>query len=422
MKTADGGWKWIPTSGKVWEWDEDRNPTRMVGIHIDIDYRVRTEEQLKQALLKAEESDRLKSAFLANMSHEIRTPMNGIIGFLDLLENENMPPAQRRDYMSIIRNSSNQLLEIVNDIVDISKIEAGQVNIRPSSFDIVDMINDIRVQYLPVVKDKNLWFKTDISFEGSDRQIVADQTKLRQVISNLVSNAIKFTSSGGLKVSCSKSDGYYLFTVSDTGTGVPADMQSRVFDRFIQADMGLSRLQEGTGLGLAISKAYVEKMGGRIWLDSQERRGSDFHFTIPVASMKDLSGKSKKSVVADEPGEGVILIVEDEIYNFLFVEQILQNYGMKVLHAENGSEAVEIVKTNSHIGMVLMDIRLPGIDGYQATKLIKEARPGLPVIALTALALSGDRERALEAGCDDYLKKPVLREELLQVVDRIFKR
>ncbi len=421
MLTSDNKWKWILASGKVWEWDKENNPVRMVGIHVDIDYRVRIEEQLKQALLKAEESDRLKSAFLANMSHEIRTPMNGIIGFLELLASDNLAPQQRTEYMNIIRSSSIQLLNIVNDIVDISKIESGQISIHETFFDIVHLLERLEKQYKPGLEEKDLYFNIYCSLEEEERRLKTDQTKLQQVLSNLISNAIKFTNDGGLELSCSRKDKYIEFCLSDTGMGIPENIQSMVFDRFVQAEPELSRIHEGTGLGLSICKAYVEKLGGKIWLESSPGKGSRFFFTVPLdlSAPELIEGDDYKENEEALKGN-LILVVEDEIYNYLFVEQVLQNRGLRVLHSQDGLEAVEHVKENKDIGMVFMDIRLPGIDGYEATKRIKEIRPDLPVIALTALALSGDRVKAIEAGCDDYIKKPVLSDELLAVVDKIF--
>ncbi len=423
MLTSEKQWKWILASGKVWEWDEDHKPVRMVGIHVDIDYRIRIEEQLKQALIKAEEGDRLKSAFLANMSHEIRTPMNGIIGFLDLLENDSISVQQRNEYMNIIRSSSIQLLNIVNDIVDISKIESGLITIHETSFDIKQLLGEIEMQYKPGLEEKNLYFKMNCTLDEKDRRLTTDHTKLRQVFVNLISNAIKFTNDGGIQLSCLRSDKFIEFCIADTGMGIPANIQNRVFDRFVQADPGLSRIQEGTGLGLSICKAYVEKLGGRIWLESSPNKGSKFFFTIPVEpSENTVEENIEEESIVDDSNDRLIMVVEDEIYNFLFVEQVLKNEGLRVLHAENGIKAIDMVKENPEIGMVFMDIRMPGIDGYESTMRIKKIRPDLPVIALTALALSGDREKAIESGCDDYLKKPVLKDELLAIVNKIFDR
>ncbi len=421
MLTSENQWKWILASGKVWERDKDNNPVRMVGIHVDIDYRVRIEEQLKQALLKAEESDRLKSAFLANMSHEIRTPMNGIIGFLDLLESDNISVQHRNEYMNIIRSNSVQLLNIVNDIVDISKIESGLITVHKTWFDLLPLLDEIEMQYKPGIEQKHLYLKTDCRLEERDREINTDHTKLRQVLSNLISNAIKFTNKGGILLRCERIDRFIEFCVADTGMGIAVDIQNKVFDRFVQADPGLSRIQEGTGLGLSICKAYVEKLGGKIWVESSPGKGSKFFFTIPVDASEDpLLDSPEKEIFTDDLQERLVLVVEDEIYNFLFVEQVLQNKGIKVVHAENGLKAIDLIKDNTNIAMVFMDIRMPGIDGYETTRRIKRIKPDLPVVALTALALSGDREKAIESGCDDYLKKPILRDELLAIIDKVF--
>jgi PAS domain S-box-containing protein len=419
LKTFDNKWKWVLTAGKVWEWEEDE-PIRMVGIHIDIDSRVGMEERLKMAIRKAEESDRLKSAFLANMSHEIRTPMNGIIGFLDLLEKGNVTEEQRFEYMDIIRNSSRQLLFIVNDIVDISKIEADQIDINDTETDINILFNELVTHYKSALSRRNITISGKVDRPVNNIMVIADQTKLRQILTNLVSNAVKFTTEGFISIKCSKKGDYLEFIVEDTGSGIPESLHGPIFERFRQAENGLSRIKEGTGLGLAICKAYVEKMGGKIWLESEIGKGTRFYFTVPYKSnekeTKTIGKESSESQIIES--KGVVLVVEDELYNFLFAEQALRNHGFEILHAETGDKAIEFVKAHPDISIVLMDIRLPDIDGYEITRKIKQLRPALPVVALTALALSGDREKAFEAGCDDYLKKPIHKEQLISVVRR----
>ncbi|TFH38874.1 MAG: PAS domain S-box protein [Bacteroidia bacterium] len=418
LRTAGGGWKWVLAAGKVFERSDDGTPVRMVGIHTDIDYRIKMEEQLNQAKNRAEESDRLKSSFLANMSHEIRTPMNGIIGFLDLLESSDLTPEQRNNYMSIVRKSSNQLLNIVNDIIDISKIEADQVTINESVVDLSALMDEMLVNYTSILAGSRVSISTRCMIGFSNTKILTDSSKVTQVLSNLVSNAIKFTSEGKITIVCEEKNGFIEFCVEDTGSGIEPSFIDAIFERFRQAEIGYSRKQEGTGLGLAISKAYVEKMGGRIWVESVQGKGSRFFFNIPA-----------RFIIKNEVAEAIpplktggkdvwVLVVEDELYNFMLVDRLLKSQGFNVIRAEDGDSAISMVESGTGISIVLMDIRLPGMDGYEATRRIKSINPGIPVIALTALALSGDREKAIEAGCDDYLRKPILKELLFKIMEK----
>jgi hypothetical protein len=281
LRTADGRWKWILAAGKVFEWADDESPVRMVGIHTDINDRVLMEEQLKVAKVKAEESDRLKSAFLANMSHEIRTPMNGIIGFIDLMDDDDLSMEQRKEYMTIVRKSTSQLLNIVNDIIDISRIEAGQIIVQLSDFNLSELFDEISGNYSSLLSGGDITFISECNIGESDINIKCDPTKLKQVLTNLISNAIKFTSKGIITVTCELVDEMIQFCVKDTGTGIEPEFHQTVFERFRQANNSSSRKFEGTGLGLSISKAYVEKMGGKIWLESVPGVGSSFYFNIP---------------------------------------------------------------------------------------------------------------------------------------------
>ncbi|MBS0011111.1 MAG: response regulator [Bacteroidales bacterium] len=417
MKSADNGWKWMLAAGKVCEWSGDK-PRRMVGIHTDIDYRVKMEEELRQAIIRAEESDKLKSAFLANMSHEIRTPMNGIIGFMDLMVSPDTTQKQRKEYSEIIRKSSQQLLEIVNHVLDMSKIEAGQIDIIESLVDLKKMMNELRNKYSGIIKE-GVRFRLEHSGAGITDNILSDQAKLYQIFSNLLSNSAKFTSSGEISLAYSLEGDMLKFYVRDTGEGIDPSFHEVIFDRFRQVEVRPVGLIGGTGLGLSICKAYVEKMGGEIWLESEKGKGSVFYFTIPYKPVeyrkKDI-GTSTKGGSKGKGMEGIILVVEDELYNYLFAEYVLKGRGYQVIHAESGLKAIDYVKLYPEIKLVIMDIRLPDITGYEVTSEIKKLRPELPVIALTALALAGDRESALDAGCDDYLKKPITKENLIESV------
>ncbi len=418
MKTAAGEWKWILASGKLCEWN-GKKPKRMVGVHTDIDYRIKMEEQLKEAMNKARESDKLKSAFLANMSHEIRTPMNAIIGFLDLMEFGGTTELQRKEYNSIIKSSARQLLDIVNDIVDMSKIEAGQIDIFESALDIRNMFGELAAQFKSSLND-GVKIAIQPAPEGVEESIMTDQSKLRQILTNLLSNAVKYTVHGEISLGYLLLDGMLQFYISDTGEGIDPDNHELIFERFRQVEPHPSHRKGGTGLGLSICKAYVEKLGGRIWLESGRGQGSTFYFTIPYKPVVVVYEK-KENTEPEEKGKtsqnrGIILIVEDELYNFLFAEHVLTSSGFRVIHSETGTKAIDHVRSNPEIRLVLMDIRLPDINGYEATREIKRINPELPVVALTALALSGDRESALDAGCNDYLKKPITKDKLMETV------
>jgi PAS domain S-box-containing protein len=416
MKTSDNQWKWILAAGKVCEWSGDK-PRRMVGIHTDIDYRVKMEEKLKEAIKRAEESDKLKSAFLANMSHEIRTPMNGIIGFMDLMESPDTTEAQRKEYSEIIRNSSRRLLDIVNDLINISKIEAGQVEIHESVVNLRNFFDEMMVHYSHVIAE-GVKFEIKQADNLLEENILVDQPKLQQVFSNLISNASKFTSEGEISIGYSLQGDMIEFYVKDTGEGIDPAYQDIIFDRFRQADTRPSRLKGGTGLGLSICKAYIEKLGGKIWFESKKGKGSTFYFTVPYRPVEYVKSDDKilKGKASGFKNDGVILIVEDELYNYLFAEYVLKDRGYRIIHSETGQKAIEYIRLYPEISLVIMDIRLPDISGYRVTREIKLMRPDLPVIALTALALSGDRESAMAAGCDHYLKKPITKEKLIESI------
>ncbi|MFP4487749.1 MAG: ATP-binding protein [Bacteroidales bacterium] len=414
MKTADNDWKWILAAGRVCEWSGDK-PLRMVGIHTDIDYRMKMEEKLKEAISKAQESERLKSAFLANLSHEIRTPMNGITGFIELLESDDIPDKQKKQYHDTIRASSYRLLDIVNDIMDMSKIEAGQLEIFEAAVNLESLFDEMYREYLPVMRP-NVKFTVEKGELKNGQDILTDQAKIRKVFDNLISNAVKFTTEGTIGISCKQAGDNIVFSVADTGEGIDPGLHDAVFESFRQADIRPARRRGGTGLGLSICRAYVEKMGGSIWLESEKGKGSTFYFTLPYRAVEDKEGKVRAGDSKGINKGGVVLVVEDELFNYLFAEQVLKTRGYQVLHSETGREAIEFISLYPDISLVIMDIRLPDITGYEATRKIKQMRPGLPVIALTAMALSGDRESALEAGCDDYLKKPISKENLLDSV------
>ncbi|MGZ2371676.1 ATP-binding protein [Ancylomarina sp. YFZ004] len=365
--------------------------------------------ELEQAKIKAEESDRLKSSFLANLSHEIRTPMNAIIGYADLLKFPEYSFAQRAEFVDIINSSGKQLLSIISDIIEISKIEVNLVVLREEPIDIdAFSLNVFKELSISKQINKDVDFKLNNSSPKLLVKIIADETKLKQILTNLLTNAFKFTEEGFVEFGYKQVNNSYLeFFVKDSGLGIDEKYHNIIFDRFRQADNELQFMHSGSGLGLAISKAYIEMMGGAIQLQSEPGKGSLFTFTIPYKE-----AEKEKTIVSENPTQNInqyasdtILVAEDDDVNFNLIQEMLSKKPVKIIRANNGKEAVDICKNNPSISLILMDIKMPVIDGHEATRHIKTFLPDLPIIAVTAFALAGDKEHALEAGCDAYITK-----------------
>jgi len=381
------------------------------------------ENELKKALAKAQESDRLKSAFLANMSHEIRTPMNGIIGFSELFLEANLSEIERKEYAKIVINSSKQLLSIVNDILDISKIEAGVVQLNYSDVNINKLLNSLGAFYTPIIKEKGLVLNISKGLPDRDCIIKIDKTKLQQILTNLISNALKFTEKGSIEIGYQlKKNNYLEFFVKDTGIGIDKKLHTIIFDRFIQADLELNKQNKGTGLGLAISKKFIELFEGEMWLES-DSNGTKVFFTIPFDQVTKPKTKNVNEIEI-EKGENrsnkqiTLLIVEDEEYNMLYINELFSATNYKIIEATDGVEAVEIAINKPEIDIVFMDIKMPKLNGDEAMLKIKKAKPDLPIIALSAFAMESDKENALNKGFDAYLTKPIDRNELFQLIQQ----
>jgi PAS domain S-box-containing protein len=454
LKHRNGEWVWIMARGMIVQRDKLGTPIRMTGTIVDvskqknielelkaqmeenlalneeyvsqneellesIDHIRKINEELNEAKLNAEESYRLKSAFLANMSHEIRTPMNGIIGFSELLKDAKIPDERRMYFASIVIDSSKQLLNIVNDILDVSRIETGKVSLLFEDVVINDLIGILFAFFEPQISGKGIKLVAYKPLNSVQSTVVTDRTRLRQVLSNLINNAIKFTNSGHIKFGYRVIDGYIEFFVEDTGIGIPANLHDKIFEPFRQADLEITSQFGGTGLGLTISKKLVELLGGKIWVESKPGKGSVFYFTVPYNSNTSVETKEIKQEkkIQNKSYNMVVLIVEDDEVNYLFLETILAKSNIKAIRALNGIEAVEICNSNPDIQLVLMDIKLPFMNGYEATKRIKQSKPQLPVIAQTAYAMHEDRDKAYEAGCDAYISKPIITSELLKLID-----
>jgi PAS domain S-box-containing protein len=413
LSKKDGSRLW--TEHKiVYVRDRDNNIMVIDGIARDVTERKQAEVKIRKALEKAEQSDRLKTAFLNNLSHEIRTPLNAITGFSDILLEPGISREQIKNCINIIRVSSSQLIRVVEDIIHISTIETGQLEVYENRVNINRLFDRIKLKYRDRAELKGIALETHRG--PGNPEIITDQDKLEYVLSQLVDNAIKFSDKGNVGVTCDLKGGYISFSVSDAGIGVEPEMLSDIFRRFHQTAIDISQKRGGLGLGLPISKAFIESLGGKIWADSIPGKGSVFSFCIPCKPSRQPDTGEDASY---PPAAGKkLLVAEDEETNFLLISEILRHTGIEILHAFNGKEAVELVEKNPGLDLVLMDIKMPVMDGNQARKIIKDIRPSLPVVALTAHALPGDREWALGAGFDGYLSKPFMADELRGLLEK----
>ncbi|MDD4385580.1 MAG: PAS domain S-box protein [Bacteroidales bacterium] len=484
LKHKDGHWVWIQDRGKVFHWTSDGKPLKMYGIHIDIserklweqtlnqnqqklkeqndeyhalneelldiNNRLRDSEQrlkeqneeyqslneeliesnvhiqhintdLKEAREKAEESDRLKSAFLANMSHEIRTPMNAIIGFSEILLRPNLTKKKQALYTGVLNASCGQLLNVINDVLDISKIETGQVDTYESELNINKLLRNIQGLFHYNAKNKGNRLEIKPSLDDNECVIISDEAKLNQILSNLVSNAVKFTDNGLVEVSYSVINDFIEFSVLDTGIGIDKRDQKLIFERFRQAEAKPKKNFGGTGLGLSICKAFAELLGGSIGVESEIGKGSRFFFTIqykPIAI--NLNRIVKREILYDFRGI-TVLVAEDEPTNIFYITEILNETGATIIKAEDGAVAVEHFNLNQDIDIILMDVKMPNLDGVEATKIIRSINKRIPIIALTAYAMSGDKEQYLDVGFTVYHTKPIVRDELLATINQFIK-
>ncbi len=408
--------RWLQTT-KIPLHDKEGNITGLVGIGHDITERKQIIEELIRAKDKAEESDKLKTAFLHNISHEIRTPMNAIVGFSALLGEPEIDDKTRGSYIEVIMQSSNHLLSIITDIVDISNIEANLIKTYKNEISVNKILKSLCNQFLPKADEKKISLTCETGLSDSDALILADNTKLNQILSNLISNALKFTDKGQIKVCYTLKDNFLEFCVSDSGIGISPEHHARIFDRFYQVQYAMERLYEGTGLGLAISKAYVELLGGKIWLSSEPGKGTSFFFTIPYEKQVSISSPVYEKKAPEDfvfPVKKVILVAEDVESNFKLIKYFLSGSNAEVLHAYNGKEAVEKCLSVGTIDLILMDIKMPVMDGYTAVKLIREKNATIPIIAQTAYA--DDMEKAIECGCSGLISKPFDKKSLFKVL------
>ena len=392
--------------------------------NLEITVEKRTKELLK-AKEQAEESDRLKSAFLANMSHEIRTPMNGILGFTDLLLKPDLSSEKRKSFIKIVHQSGQRMLSTVNDIVEISKIEAGLINVIKKETDLNERVKELIGFFRFEAEKKGLNLILEKLLPVENKYLMTDQNKFDSILTNLIKNAIKYTDTGTINVGCSQKGMEVEFYVKDTGIGIPKNRHKAVFKRFEQADIEDTKAFQGSGLGLAISKSYVEMMNGKIWVESDEKTGSTFYFTLPYNAdpmEETVAQQFEPSDITDQVRKLKIMIAEDDEVSELLLDEELRTVGKEILIARTGVDAVESCRNNPDIDLVLMDIKMPEMGGYEATKQIREFNKKVVIIAQTAYGLSGDRKKAIEVGCNDYISKPINKAKLLSLIQKYFNK
>ena len=434
------GWRWI-----AW-WDKailnnNGEITEILGVGRDITESKKQNEEIEKQNInyeklnkelikskeKAEESDRLKSAFLANMSHEIRSPMNAILGFSELLKEQGLHHTEVERYVQVIQSRGKELLHLLNDIIDIASIEAGQTKIIPQAENLNELIKDTIYEFNDVLilknKSKDVQLHVNYGLCHNECEILIDANRFHQILSNLLNNAIKFTNAGSISVNYKLNENLLEFTVKDTGKGIAPEQLKSIFNRFVQAhDESIANLG-GTGLGLSIVKQLIELMGGTINVSSQINAGTNFTFTLPFKPVKKVERNPEKSLTNTPNFDKIeILVAEDDEANFLFLHSLLKKTKAKVYKAEDGFQAIEIAKKYKNISLVLLDIKMPKMDGYETLKALRIINSKLIIIAQTAYAMINDRSKAIDAGFDEYLVKPINKKLLYETLERFLKQ
>jgi len=454
MRHKEGHFVSILSRGFILRDESTGKPSRMIGTHLDITTRKKYEEELNELNINlenrvkertselenlndelitaknlAEHANKTKSLFLANMSHEIRTPMNGIIGLTDLTLRTELNK-QQREYLENLKVSSNTLLNILNDILDFSKIEAGKLEIELNTFDLNTVIENIISIYNVKAVQSDIKLNLNLS-ESVGKYVIGDPARINQILSNLLNNALKFTSHGEINIRIERNDlsDFVTFSISDTGIGIPKDIQNKLFDSFTQADSSTSRRYGGTGLGLAICKHLTEMMNGEIKLVSKEGKGSTFSFTISLPKSSEHINSSVQPVQMTQEGlhksdildNKNVLLAEDVVVNQLVAKEVLSQAGLNVDITCNGEEAVEMAKRNQY-DLIIMDVQMPVMDGYQATRLIRKLDNYklVPIIAMTANAMVSDQDKCIDAGMNGHIAKPIDTNNVISNLEQYF--
>ncbi|MGQ1910427.1 PAS domain S-box protein [Marinifilum sp. RC60d5] len=401
--------------------DEYGKITHYVAVKEDITERKKFEKDLLEAKNKAEESDRMKSAFLANVSHELRTPLNAVIGFSNLC-NDSMQIDEILEFVQLINKSGNQLFGIIEDILNFTMIESGGMAKSETEFLMINFFEEVKKQAIEKQRLENkdrLELKFTIPANFKKILVKTDFQRLLHVVMNLFKNGLKFTNEGVVEFGYYVSDGSLKLYVKDTGVGIEKDKKDIIFEKFRQVDDTITRTFGGTGMGLAISKKIMDMLGGKIEVESEPNSGSTFTLILDCILSKESI--EQEEVKKEDKEYSTILVAEDEISNYRLIEAILKRSKYKVIRAENGAEAIRICKEIKEIDLILMDMRMPEVDGMEATIEIKKFRPNLPIIAQTAYAMNGDKNKVLDFGCDDYISKPIKRELLISKLKSFIK-
>lgn len=375
---------------------------------------------LQEAKEKAEESNRLKTVFLQNVSHEIRTPMNAIIGFLNLLQESPVDEETRNQFYEIINKSGERLLATVNDLIDISRIETQQIKVNKSDVDITEILLTMVNASTHLAVQSNNKIECTSKYKDTKTILHTDKNLLVGIFLNLMNNAMKFTSNGTIEIGSFDKESDIVFFVKDTGIGIPENRLDAIFDRFVHADLTLTRTHEGAGLGLSIAKAYAELLGGDLWVESEVGKGSTFFFNIPKEEIKSDHPETiiPENLEMSLPENCKILVAEDDEMSYMFLKKLLEQKGIRIEHAENGAEAVEMVRKDNEISVILMDIKMPVMSGEEAIRQIRTFNQDIPIIAQTAYAMPADRNKFLETGCNDYISKPIKINRLIELIGK----
>ena len=413
LRHHSGEYRWLSDMGTP-NYNSQGEFVGYIGHCFDITERKLNELELIRAKEHAEESDRLKTSFLQNMSHEIRTPMNAIIGFSGLLEQTDITDDERTKFINIIKNSANQLLSVVTDILTISSLEKKLEKININIVSINEVLDNLYSIFKFQAREKNLTLKLNKSDSDSETAAYTDSTKLNEILTNLLMNALKFTHQGEVEFGYCIKDSFLEFYIKDTGIGIDPDSQEKIFQRFLQANQSISHKYGGTGLGLSISKGYIELFGGKIWVESELGKGSTFYFTIPFVSANNILEVDEIDTTSEN--FKTILVAEDEDYNYQYIKHILAKQNLRLIHVITGKQAVEVCKANPQIELVLMDIKMPEMDGCTAAKEIKSFLPKLPIIAQSAYAMEYEKEKFSSCFFDEYVFKPINVNELIMKV------
>jgi PAS domain S-box-containing protein len=420
LRCKDGTYRWILDRGKVMQRDEQGRALRFIGTHTDISGRIESEKELKAAKEKAEESDRLKLSFLNNISHEVRTPLNAIMGFSEILDDE-QDPESRKKYIRTIRSNSEQLLGIITDVLDFSRLESEDIRIETQKFSLRDIFYDLFETMKPAALKAGLAFTVSPESSTIDSEFLGDRNKIRQVMISLISNAIKYTSEGSVEIGWKTGAGGVRFFVRDTGIGIDSELKSKVFERFYRAPSAQKLAVRGAGLGLSISKQLVDMMGGTIGTMPNEPRGSVFFMVLPLLPWIPLPVEEENTDSLKSLSDLHILIAEDEDANYELLQVLLRRQCRVVERAFNGEDVIEKVQ-RTRPDLILMDIKMPVLDGLEATRRIRSNNFQGPIIAVTAYSQPEEKKLAEEAGCNHFLSKPINKSKLLDLLENAIRQ